>query len=324
MTFIGFYESESWTEHAADLIVAADGLTHLHITYPCYSLDGLLTPACDSMPNAPLRHLVLDISLSSSQVVLSYIGSLINLRSLTLQKWGSSSDRESVVLHLLAGFEMPRLRWLDLDLDRMSSGRCAAFMSFFSRCRLGSLQKLKVAVPQLEPSDVHAFVSLLRAHRGLTYCRLLIERSPEVLDHALAETCSSYLRLRLEGPLPSADTPYALNPKVRSLVISCSCALEPAGIEPCFTLMDALETRRPPSAELSQIRLSADFWIPRDDQSSEIDHKFRWDASKDSAYAFVGRMVGHARRLRRQGVLLLDYDGESVDGMEQGTDDPDW
>jgi hypothetical protein len=305
-------------ERAAAFVVAADGLTHLHIEETCCSLDGLLIPACDSMPNAPVQHLVLDISLSSPQVVLSYIGSLINLRSLALQQWGSSSDQESVALHLLAGFELPRLKRLDLALDQMSSERCAAFIGLLSRCRLGSLQKLKVAVPKLEPSDVHALVSLLRAHRGLAYCSLDIERSPEVLDHALAENCSSFLLL-LEG-LPSADAAYALNPKVRRLHIACQCDLEPAGIEPCFTLMDALETRRPPRAELSQIRLSASFFLPDDDAS---DHAFRWDASKDSAYAFVGRMVGRARRLRRQGgILLLDYDGESVDGMEHGTDEP--
>jgi hypothetical protein len=236
------------------------------------------------------------ISLSSLQVVLSYIGSLINLRSLALEQWGGPSDQESVALHLLAGFELPKLEKLDLALDKMSSGRYAAFIGFFSRCRLGSLQKLKVAVPKVEPSNVHALVSLLRAHRCLAYCSLNIERSPEVLDHALAETCSSYLLLLLEGPMPSADTAYALNPKVRSLHISCQCDLEPAGIEPCFRLVDALETRRSPRAEWSQIQLSASLFLPDDDV---YDHFFCWDASQDSAYAFVGRMVGHARRLRR-------------------------
>jgi hypothetical protein len=77
-------------------------------------------------------------------------------------------------------------------------------------------------------------------------------------------------------------------------------------------LLDAIETRRPPHAQLSRVVVSAQ--MPEGPETAAFPLHWNDVGRPKSVDALMGRMLSYAFRLRQRGITLVDQSGWTVNG----------
>jgi formate dehydrogenase assembly factor FdhD len=102
----------------------------------------------------------------------------------------------------------------------------------------------------------------------------------------------------------------SLNTAVRSLEIAAQ--LVSGDEDALFHLLDAIETRCPPHAQLCRVVVSAQM---SEGPGSAAFHLHWNDVGRPkSVDALMGRMLSYAFRLRQRGITLVDHSGWTVNG----------
>jgi hypothetical protein len=156
-----------------------------------------------------------------------------------------------------------------------------------------------------------------------------------VLTHILAHVACSYLKLL---SVPSAHAVATLHPAVRTLFVVPHHGVTQGSLDnvkivkqaSLFSLMDGLEARESRNTRLVRVHIfayiSADDEDSSDDDEESIDARepfvFRWheEDPSEADYAFVGRMLSYAFRLRARGISVLDCDRWTANGSRDETD----
>jgi hypothetical protein len=304
MYFHAHYEVDLPWSDAGIIIKYAQSLAELQIT-------SILPPVgLMAVGSASLHELKLYLPQDAMLATVPYIGSRFpNLRRLELavdpRRVRPALPQASVSSPMDEPEEwtIPHVETLQLGLAWSDS--CARLCDYLSKCRFPSLRRLVMRAGAPDTVTMPALNEFLDSQRELESCYLTVNGAviSLVLPHL---SCRVLTLVPILGSLEFVHTMELLHPRVQVFHVIGS----PDTVSLCWDVMDSVASGLSSGADLVCVRLNQ--WITFDDL-------FRWDGTyqdpPDAEAEWMSRMLGYASRLQERGVLLLDCDAKSKDGV---------
>jgi hypothetical protein len=216
-----------------------------------------------------------------------------------------TSPVHEIVASIAEAWSLSTLTDLTVDFIYSCSSCMTAICAFLARCRFEALQVISFTIVESELGYEPVLVSHLSAFfRGLASNPVPLQRAEfsvpnDVLVSIIPLITASRIIFNLQEDALTEGILATLSPNVRDIDLLVD--------------LDEARTRVWPSLETIESYGSRTN-IRTVSMCSFVNGSLRWDLAEgeDEAMEFMGHMFGHALRLQKCGITLLDEDGNAV------------
>jgi hypothetical protein len=276
-----------------------------------FTLNGACTPrwCLVTIPPPPIGVLTaLTICVGSDVTVLSHINQLKTLQRLSINYVSREADTTSVMRKMLAAEALTLLEVIDVHLFASIYLPSEAFMHYVTRCRFHSTSRVVLQLPEAGAALSDRFAAFLDAHK---FNDITLQLSGDLI-FALAPWILAIETARLHWDAPMFEL-FQHHHLPSNLTVTVYLNEENERIEDEMDYFWRCLQQIQPFARRGSRNTILSILTELDDQDPLGYRHFLWSDGLDDQYAaFIGRLIGEAARLYKEGVIIVDGEGRNI------------